>query len=267
LSAAGSKRGSLRESVVIQWRVVRALMLREVITRYGRENIGVLWLIAEPMMFTLGVATLWYFMGAHKISAMPIIAFAITGYSSVLVWRNSANRCTAGIQQNVNLLYHRNVRVLDVFVTRIALEIGGATGSFIILACIFTASEWISPPVDMIKVLTGWLLLCWFGAALGILMGAASSYSEIIERFWHTISYLMFPLSGAGFMVDWFPAAAQSMILLLPMVNGVELLRDGYFGNTVRTHYDIAYTCFVNLALTLVGLMVLRDAGRRVGQR
>jgi capsular polysaccharide transport system permease protein len=262
-----SRGGSLWESLAIQGRVIHALLLREVITRYGRENIGVLWLVAEPMMFTLGVATLWSFMGAHKSSAMPIIAFALTGYSSVLVWRNSANRCTAGIQQNSNLLYHRNVRVLDVFITRIALEIGGATGSFIILGSIFTVGEWISPPVDMMKVLGGWLLLCWFGAALGILMGAATSYSEVIERFWHTISYLMFPLSGAGFMVDWFPTAAQRVVLLLPMVNGVELVRDGYFGNTVRTHYDVTYTCFINLVLTIIGLLALRDAGRRVGQR
>jgi len=46
-------------SLAIQRRVIWALMMREVITRFGRENLGVLWLIGEPMIFTLGVATLW----------------------------------------------------------------------------------------------------------------------------------------------------------------------------------------------------------------
>jgi capsular polysaccharide transport system permease protein len=44
----------------IQLRVLHALMMRELITRYGRDNLGVLWLVGEPMIFTLGVTTLWH---------------------------------------------------------------------------------------------------------------------------------------------------------------------------------------------------------------
>jgi capsular polysaccharide transport system permease protein len=50
---------SLLHSLGIQRRVLYALLMREIITRFGRENLGVLWLVAEPMLFTLGVATLW----------------------------------------------------------------------------------------------------------------------------------------------------------------------------------------------------------------
>ena len=51
------------------------------------------------------------------------------------------------------------------------------------------------------------------------------------------------------------------------MVHGVEMVREGYFGNVVRTHYDVAYMASVNLVLTLVGLFVLRDAANRVEAR
>ena len=254
---------TFRQSLAIQRRVIWALLMREVITRFGRENLGVLWLILEPMMFTLGVATLWSAAGMAHGSSMPIVAFAITGYSSVLVWRNTVSRCNSGIQQNLNLLYHRNVKVIDVFVTRIVLEMAGATSSFIVLAVFFTTIEWIQPPDDLLKVIGGWLMLAWFGAALAILVGAATAYSELVERIWHPMAYLLFPLSGAAFMVDWLPKAGQDVVLLLPMVHGVELIRDGYFGTEVRTHYDMAYMGFVNLVLTLAGLWVLRDAGKR----
>ena len=46
-------------SLAIQGRVIHALLMREVITRFGRHNVGVLWLVGEPMLFTLGVAALW----------------------------------------------------------------------------------------------------------------------------------------------------------------------------------------------------------------
>jgi capsular polysaccharide transport system permease protein len=258
---------SLRQSLAIQRRVIRALLMREVITRFGRENLGVLWLIMEPMLFTLGVAGLWTAAGLHHGSSIPIVAFAITGYSSVLLWRNTVSRCNSGIQQNINLLYHRNVRVIDVFITRIVLEMAGATASFIILAVFFTGIEWIEPPVDVLWVLVGWTMLAWFGAALATLLGAATAYSEIVERIWHPAAYLLFPLSGAAFMVEWLPPAARETVLLLPMVHGVEIIREGYFGDIVRTHYDLSYMAAVNLVLTLIGLALMRDAANRVEAR
>lgn len=262
-----TEQGSLARSFAIQRRVIWALMMREVITRFGRENVGVLWLVAEPMLFTLGVTALWSAAGMNHGSNLPIVAFAITGYSSVLMWRNSVGRATSGIQQNLSLLYHRNVRVIDVLITRVALEMMGATASFIVLAGFFIAIEWVQPPQDMLLVVAGWLMLAWFGTALSLCIGAATAYSDIVERLWHPAAYLLFPLSGAAFMVDWLPPAGQRAVLLLPMVHGVELLREGYFGSAVRTHYDIGYMAAVSLVMTLLGLFLLRDAGRRVGSR
>src|ERR1700688_4717250 len=101
---------SFFQGLVIQWRVLHALMMRELITRFGRENLGVLWLVGEPMIFTLGVATLWSAAGlAHAGAGIPIVAFAVTGYSSVLMWRNAATHCSAGIEANKPLLFHRSV--------------------------------------------------------------------------------------------------------------------------------------------------------------
>ena len=256
---------TLRQSLRIQGRVIWALMMREVITRFGRENIGVLWLIGEPMIFTLGVTELWSGAGFDHGSNLPIVAFAVTGYSSVLMWRNSVSRCCSGIQSNVSLLYHRNVRVIDVFITRILLEMGGATASFLVLASFFVAIEWIAPPQDALMVVGGWLMLAWFGTALSMLIGAATVYSELVERLWHPSAYLLFPLSGAAFMVDWLPTEMQRLVLLLPMVHGVEILREGYFGAAVRTHYDVSYMAAINLVLTLAALVVVRGASRRVG--
>ena len=256
---------SLRASFAIQRRVIWALLMREVITRFGRENLGVLWLIGEPMLFTLGVTALWSGAGFNHGSALPIVAFAVTGYSSVLMWRNSVGRCCSGIQQNLSLLYHRNVRVIDVLITRIMLEMGGATASFITLSAFFIAIEWISPPQDPLLVVVGWLMLAWFGTALSLLIGAATAFSELVERLWQPAAYLLFPLSGAAFMVDWLPTEMQSIVLLLPMVHGVELVREGYFGSVIRTHYDMSYMAGVNLVLTLAGLLLVRAAGRRAG--
>jgi ABC-type polysaccharide/polyol phosphate export permease len=254
----------LRRSLAIQLRVIGALLMREVITRYGRHNVGFLWLFIEPMLFTLGVTALWTATQRLHGSNLPVVAFAVTGYASVLLWRNTASRCSKAIEPNLALMYHRNVKVLDIFASRIVLEIAGSTMAFLFLVLLFVSIGWMKPPEDIGKIALGWLLLCWFGTALALVIGALSERSDAVERVWHPVAYLLFPLSGAVFMVDWLPPAAREAVLLLPMVHGVEVLREGYFGSAVRAHYDLAYMAMICLFMTLIGLALVREAGRRV---
>lgn len=256
---------SFLRSFEIQRRVIGALILREIITRYGRHNIGFLWLFLEPMIFTLGVATLWSLVqsGAHK--DFPIFAFATTGYSSVLLWRNIVNRCNGAMAPNASLMHHRNVREIDIYASRIILEVAGATISFATLSVLFLLLGYISTPDDLLKVCLGWFLLAWFGASLGLVLGPLSERSEIVEKIWNPISYLMFPLSGAAFMVDWLPKAGQDFVLYFPMVNGLELLREGYFGGSFVYHYSISYTVICCMCLTLIGLSLVATS-RKSGE-
>ena len=263
LSALESDPSFLR-SLGVQLRILHALLMREIITRYGREGLGFLWVFIEPMIFTLGVTALWAAAGMNHGSSIPIVAFAVTGYSSVLLWRNCASRCTMAIPPNVALLYHRNVRVLDLLWTRVLLEIAGATVSFIVLSLFFISIGWMPLPADLAGVLQGWVLLAWFGTVLALVIGAGAAYSETVERLWGPASYLLFPLSGAAFMVDWLPPNFREVVLLLPMVHGVEMLREGYFGAAVRTHYDVSYMVVSCLVLSLAGLFLVRGASRRV---
>ncbi|MDI1295698.1 MAG: ABC transporter permease [bacterium] len=256
---------SLARSWALQRRVVFALLMREVLTRYGRHNIGFLWLFVEPMTFTIGVTLLWTMAGLHHGSNLPITVFALTGYSAVLLWRNMPARAVGAIQPNLALMYHRNVRIIDIFVARLLLEGIGATMSFFILSLVFIyVFEWVDPPEDILKVILGWLSLAWFGMALATFIGALSEKSELVDKFWHPSAYLLFPLSGAAFLVDSIPPAMQKIILYIPMVHCTELIRDGYFGSKFHAIYDMNYLLLWNLALTVLALITIRDITGKV---
>jgi ABC-type polysaccharide/polyol phosphate export permease len=255
---------TLAESFAIQRRVIGALLMREVLTRYGRNNIGFLWLFVEPMIFTLGITLLWYFIRAHQVSNLPIVAFAVTGYSSVLLWRNMTNRSIGSIGPNRALMFHRNVRLIDIFVARDLLELAGTSTSFIVLSLAFIATGWMSLPEDLLKVILGFMLLAWFGIALSILLGCWAEQSEVVDKVWHPMSYLLFPLSGAAFIVDALPPAARDVILLFPMVHGLEYLREGYFGSLFTAHYDLGYLIGWNLVLSLLAAAKMRAVGRQL---
>ena len=86
-------------------RVIGALLLRELLTRYGRNNIGFLWLFVEPMLFVLIITAVWSATRSIHGSVIPIVAFALTGYSSMLLWRGMPGRCIGALRSNMPLLY------------------------------------------------------------------------------------------------------------------------------------------------------------------
>ena len=198
-------RNSFFYSFKIQLRVIHALVMREIITRYGRHNIGFAWLFIEPMIFTLGVTVLWTATKNAHGNDLPIIPFAVIGYSTVLLWRNVASRVGHAVEANSGLLYHRNVKVVDVYMARMLLEIAGATISFLTLSLAFILTGFMKLPEDFLRMALGWSLLIWFSIGLGLTVGSLFEVSEVIDRLWHAFTYLMFPLSGAAFFVFWLP--------------------------------------------------------------
>lgn len=255
---------SFVKSFRIQLRVIYALLMREIITRYGRHNIGFAWLFVEPMIFTLGIAGLWNYTKYAHGGTLPIIPFAVIGYSTILMWRNSANKVGSAVEANAGLLYHRNVKVIDVFLARIMLESLGATISFMTISLIFIAVGVMTWPANFLLMIYGWCLLAWFTVGLALIIGSVLQLSEILDRFWHPLTYLLFPISGTAFMVDWLPEPFRKIILYLPMVHATEMIRHGYYGDIVRTYEDPVYMMKCNLVILFIGLVLTRYVSRKI---
>ena len=251
----------LRDSAwTINRRVIGALFLREMLTRYGRNNIGFLWLFLEPMMFTAVITAFWTATRQIHGSNIPIVAFALTGYSSLLMWRNMPSRCAGALKSNKTLLFHRQVTVLDVYVARILLEFMAASTSFVVLGCIYAAMGWLSAPEDALQVVGGWFLLGWFGAGLALTVAGLAERYEIVGKLWPPLSYFLMPLSGVAFIVDALPPKIREIAIYMPMLNALEFLREGWFGSLFHAHYDVPLVAVVNSVLTFAGLSLVRQA-------
>lgn len=252
----------LRSSpATVNRRVIGALLIRELLTRYGRNNIGFLWLFVEPAAFILIVTFVWAFVKDIQRTNIPIVAFALTGYSSMLLWRYTAGRCIGAVKSNKPLLYHRQVTIMDIYIARIGLELIAMTAAVVVLTILFYAIGWLSLPEDVMEVIGGWLLLCWLSFGLACTLGGLSEKADFVRRVWHPFSYMLMVVSGVAFTVDALPPGLQSIALWVPMVNAVEIIRDGWFGSDFHAHFDVGYTIAANIALTLLGVSLVRQIG------
>lgn len=248
----------------IQANVVGALILRELHTRFGRQNIGYLWLFAEPMLLAFAVGLL------HSQHELPVaggvmsIPFAIAGYALFIMFRSMVSRAETMLEANRPLLNHRRVTILDMAIARALLEIA----STLVVLVVLLGGAWMfgvaNLPDDAVLIVLAVALLGWFSFAVSMIVIALGHESPMAGRLIHPLLYLSMPLSGAFFAMPWLPPELRELAAWVPTVPLFELMRVGLFEGYTDTYAGLAYPIATCAALTLVGLAALRVLRPRV---
>lgn len=253
---------SFWDQLRIQRRVIWALTMRETITRFGREGLGAIWMVAEPSMFIVGVMVIFSQIENH--ATFSIAEYLALSYPTLLFWRNGTNRVIKALEINRALLHHQPIHPIDIIYSRILLEFSGAAGAFFVLYLIFIQIGICTWPADALTMALGYLLVIWFSFAFVLIMAALAELSETIERISHIILYLMIPFSGVFIPLYAIPKEYRDLLLYFPLVDVVEFFHKGYYGNRMPTYYHLSYSIFVILAMTLFGYALTNIAIRRV---
>lgn len=261
MTAAGAAPGALLPALRVQLRVVGALTLRELGTRFGRDNLGYLWLFIEPALLGGAIGLVHHLSGHGLPGGLDAGTFWVIGYIPYYLLRGVLNRAPSAIAANQSLLYHRHITLLDIMLARNLLE-GAATGGALLGFALFfglVAEEW---PREPAKLALGMLLMLGLAHGAALLLAAGSVYTEVFDRVVHLFTYISLPATGAFFMVFWLPTELQRAVLWVPTVHLFELVRDGQYGTLVPTSYDIPYVLGWIAALNLLGMAGLRRARR-----
>jgi capsular polysaccharide transport system permease protein len=258
------RRATLRRGLQVQARVIGALLLRELHTRYGRDNIGYLWMLLEPMLLAGSVALLHAGSGRHAGSDFRPIPFALTGYCVFIIFRSIVSRAELALEANKPLLYHRMVSIFDMLAARALLEglsIVATLTALFVLACGLDLAD---PPARPLLLLAGIGYMTWFSFAVSMLVCMGAHFSKAFAKFLHPALYILMPFSGAFFLLSWIPQPYRTWLTWSPMNNIFELVFTGVFESVDSPYFDLVSTTGWCLFLTLLGLVALRVVRRHV---
>jgi len=242
-------------------RIIWALIMRESATRYGRDNLGFLWVIAEPLFFAIGVSIMWSLIKGPVEHGMRVVPFVITGYMPLVLFRNTIGHVLHAFSANSGLLYHRQITPLHLYIGRFCMEAIGATCGFALIVMVLLLLGLMDPPKNLMDVgliFVGWFLLAWITFGLAMIMAALAQLFEFVERIAQIITYLMLPLSGTFYMASWLPAKGRDAILHLPFLHCWEIIRSGFFGEFITVYYNVPYVIAWAVGFTLLGLILLQ---------
>lgn len=74
----------------------------------------------------------------------------------------------------------------------------------------------------------------------------------------------MLPFCGVFYPTFIVPEPYRSYLLYFPLIDAVDYFHHGYFSSQIPSYYNIDYTVFVLIAMTLFGLAISGLAIKKV---
>jgi capsular polysaccharide transport system permease protein len=255
---------TISRGIAVQARTIAALIVREMHTRFGRDNIGYLWIFVEPSLLTIGVTSVHHLFGIHLPPGMQPAPFYIAGYTGYMLFRGLINRAGTTVEANGTLLFHRQVTLVDLILARALLEAAALITSSVALLGVcayFSEGVMIAKPLEF---LGGWLLNVWFVSSLSMIVLTLCVRFHVVERVIHPLTYLTLPISGAFTSFETVPPAFRSLLTWVPLAQIQEIIREGMFANFTSLYTRPLYVVAWCVALSMIGLAGLRVARRWV---
>ncbi len=255
MSTAGTH---MRESAfTIQCRVVHALILRDVKSRFGGRRLGFTWALIEPLLFISIFIGIFQLIGKTSQGGIPVPLFFVTGFSPFFMFRDVLSQVTACTKGMSPLLMFPQVSRTDVLAATIIVETLIAILVFFILLAGCYALGYtftIERPLD---VLIGLLLLVGLGVGLGLVLGALTIRYDFVSTFSNALlSRPLFLASGLFFTADILPVKARTYALFNPVLHCIENIRSAVFHSFESRFVDLPYVIVTILVLIGFGLIM-----------
>ena len=231
----------LRQGFAVQRRVIVALCIRLLMTKYGRNNIGFLWIVLEPMILCTGVLIVRSLISGGEEGGVSLIAMLTTGYLPLTLWRHITNAGVMLLRRSGTLLYHRDITLFDCSFATMLIELAGCTLAATIVYWTLFSLHLIEPMYDIGLVIGGWLSMFVLSAGVMMVFAVLTELYEASERFIQPFQYISIPICGFFYMVNWLPTYVQKMAWYVPTVHCYEMIRAGTFGPGIPTYYTPWY--------------------------
>jgi len=255
----------MKEQVFTHSRVIHALILREMKTRFGRAQLGYIWALIEPTLYVLIFVALFELRGRETASGMPIILFILTGAIPFIMFRDTMQRSMSAIDNNRPLLTFPQVTPIDLLLGRALLEVATTIVAFVLLivgVAVLAGHVKIADPLAVFM----WLIVLGFlGFGAGAAFGALAPMFPSVQRLVPSLLLRpLFFLSGIFFTVEMIPEQIREYALLNPLLNLTELVRAAFFDEFESPYADGTYVVYFTLVVVFLGLAIQRALLKRI---
>ena len=251
-------------ALIVQGRVIYALMMREVHTIYGTSRLGYLWALIQTMW---GIAVFWgmrYLVGARAPHGMHILMFLLAGFGFYNMFSGIVSKCMSAVNGNRALLTFPQVTPVDLMISRaVIVWATEVVAAFLLIGIgiLFGMPFYLS---DFGGLLTLLSLTPLLGLGTGMMFASLTVIYPTLEKIIPMVMRVMFFVSGLFYSATTLPSYALKYIWYNPLLQIVEWARVCLSRGYSTFSYSPLYLVSVTLFCLCFGLLLEHYVRRRL---
>lgn len=238
-------------------RTIVALMLREMVTTYGRSPGGYAWAVLEPVA-AIALLAFAFSLAFHAPSLGSSFAlFYATGYLVYMLFHDICNKTAAAIRFSKSLLTFSAVSWLDALVARFILNM---LTHLMVFAVVFGAMlgflDTRADP-DLPRIVNALGMASVLGLGAGVMNCYLFMAFPVWERVWMVVTRPLFIISGVFFLFEDLPSWVRDILWFNPLFHATGEMRAGMYPTYAPIYVSSPFVYGLGLGLVLLGLMLL----------
>ena len=239
-------------------RVILALMIREMGTRFGRSAGGYFWAVAEPLGGIVLLAVAFGLALRSPPLGNSFMLFYATGIVPFSMFRTMSRGVAGAITSNRGLLNYPVVTALDAVLAKAALNF---LTIFLVALVLYTSiivGLGLHVNLDMGAVVRAFALAAAIGLGVGTLNCVLFGFFPTWKNVWTVLTRPLFIISGIFFTFESVPKAFQAVLWWNPLTHVIAVMRTGFYGTYDPQFVSYPYVLGVSFGLFVVGAYLLR---------
>lgn len=244
---------------ITQILVLRALIQREMTTRFGKYHLGLFWMLVEPLTSVIVLGLLLGPILGRSVPEIPYAFFLLNGFLLLKLFTGPMTSAMNAISANQGLLVYPSVRPLDPLLARFLFELTTTVFSFLVF-CLISMWFGISLSLNALHVLLATYLITWMaGCGFGMIFCVAAAYFKETEKI---VAFFQRPLpfiSAVLIPTSALPASARELLSYNPLVHTIELSRAALFPLYSVEGLNLFYPFMCAIVLFAVGISYFQN--------
>jgi capsular polysaccharide transport system permease protein len=237
-------------------RVVAALLVREMSTRFGSKPGGYVWALLDPVAHVAFLSLIFMAIAHAPPLGTSFPLFFATGYIGFQFYQASVGYLNTAVNSNRSLLNYPNVAPIDTISARYLLQL---VTTIVVGMCILwplVASLKVQTSVNFLHLIEAALI----GSVLALGVGLANNVLflkyPLYEKVFGIVTRPLFLVSGIFFLPDSLPPSARDAVLFNPLAHVVMKFRMGFYPQYRAIGYDAGYIWTFALLMLFTGILL-----------
>ena len=253
-----SNRSQLSAALSQHFRVIVALILRDIKTRAGASYFGFLVGLAIPLIHILIVLSIYIIMGRRAVIGTDVTTYLATAILPFVIWSYAHQKVFQAFSQNLALTSFPIVKFDDILIARASVELLNAA---MIASVTYIAMLIITDDITIIdkpNVLYAILLSYILGISTGYIFGLIGIYFTGFVLVGFIIIPIYWITCGTIFIPDALPDKLRILLYFFPLAHIVDYLRLSFYPSYLSLFPQLGYVHMIIVSNILLGLIVDR---------